>query len=168
MVPRIAADRPRPRSARSPFPWRSGAARRIAVKPGLDGADVLQGQVVGDAAEGHGAGGLDLARDDDEQIAAQGRELVDDVASGALAERGQRDHRRDSHRQAGHREGGAQPVADQGLGGESEDVDGSHPLITLRPSSIRNMRLGPLGHRPVMGHHHQGQALARSSPRAAP
>ena len=98
---------------------RTRGSRAIARKSSMR-------EVVGHPAERGGAGGLDLARQHDQEVAAERRELVHHVAPRALAERGERDHRGDPDRDAGDRQSRPQAVAAKRPGGEPHEVEQPH------------------------------------------
>ena len=74
----------------------------------------------------------------DQEVAAEGGELVHDVAPRPLAERRESDHRRDPHRHPGDRERGAQPVPPERPRGKRQQVEETHP--THHPASPRARR----------------------------
>ncbi len=78
-----------------------------------------------DRAERHAAGGHAPGRDRD-QVGAELRELGDDEAVQALADRREQDHGGDADRDAERRERGAQPVRTERRQDEAHEVVGPH------------------------------------------
>ena len=92
-----------------------------------DRLDVLEREVVGHADRAREEpGGLVAAGEDDDEVGADRRELLGDVAARAFAERGEEDHRPDADRHADQAEHGAQPVAEQGAQGEEDEIVDAH------------------------------------------
>ena len=98
------------------------------------------------------AAGLRLARIDGEEIGAELRELLENVAPGALADRGQQDDRGNPDSNAECRQKGAQPMGAQRMQGKAERVSEAHlPLNAITGSSRAAREAGSrLAMMPVM------------------
>ncbi len=85
-----------------------------------------------------GIGGLDLARADEEEIAAQAANALGDALLGALAYRHQGDDRADADDDAQHGESGAHLVGGEGNESGADGVEDAHAA----PSALG---VGPWG-----------------------
>ena len=78
---------------------------------------------------------LDLSRSDDQDVAPEPGELFLDVVLRSLAQRHEKDDRRDADDHTEHREGGSQPVDPKGIERHLDEVDPRHPRISRNRST---------------------------------
>src|SRR4029077_401236 len=113
--------------------------------PAVDGVDVGHGQALARAETlRNAAGASGVRRVDEDDVGAEGLDLVVDLHARAVADRDQQDHGGDADEDPEHGQRAAQPVGQQAAEGDAqrfEDVDAARrSSVTIKPSRSSTIR----------------------------